>query len=182
MSTKNWYQKKRYIIPLLLVILLTIVVMTAPKSSVPTVDKQISKSMDQPKSETKTKFTLNELYTANGQSVKTTALDREVDCKYTPDKSQEFVKVNIEFENKGKKTMSYNNLYWKLMDASGDIKNPAFCSDLENKADKMKSGELAINASKKFFLVFAVPKASSPLTAIYQPNMFTGEQIQFELN
>ena len=68
------------------------------------------------------------------------------------------------------------------MDASGDIKNPAFCSDLENKADKMKSGELAVNASKKFFLVFAVPKASTPLTAIYQPNAFSGEQIQFQLN
>jgi hypothetical protein len=182
MSTSKWYQKKRYIIPLILVLLFVVIGVASPsqKKDVPTVDSQ-SAAKKETKAETKTKFKIGEAYNKSNQSITAVSAERNINCGYSPDSSQEFVKVNLELDNKSDKTMSYNSFSWKIMSGEGDITNPAYCQNEESKAGKLKSGELAVNANKKAFLVFSVPKNSTPLVAVYEANLFNKESIQFEL-
>ena len=184
-NSKHWYQQKRWIIPIIVIVLLTLIIVATPpaKNNTPVVGNQPQTNTNTTKTEDKSKFAIGETYDNSGKLTKIISVERDTKCGYSPDPSLEFVKVNIELENKSKQTMTYNGLFdWKLMDATGDSKSPAFCSELDSKAGKLNSGQLAINGKKTGYLVFSVPKNSKPLVVLYASNVLSSDSIQFNLD
>lgn len=93
---------------------------------------------------------------------------------------KEYVKVDVQVQNKSKDTQDYNTLYWKMETSDGVIDD--YMSAMMAQADDaFGSGDLAADGTKKGSIVFEIPKDDKALKLHYKPNLFTSREAVIEL-
>lgn len=98
----------------------------------------------------------------------------------TVPEGKEYVKVDVQVQNKSKDTQDYNTLYWKMETSDGVIDD--YMSAMMAQADDaFGSGDLAADGTKKGSIVFEIPKDDKVLKLHYKPNLFTSREAVIEL-
>lgn len=89
-----------------------------------------------------------------------------------------FVKVNIQIKNISNDKISYNVLYWKIEDSTGDIYSYTIMAQAD---DSLNSGDLAAGGTKNGSIVFEVPADDTKLKVHYQPSIWSDDEIIINL-
>lgn len=134
-------------------------------------------------SDTNNEFAINDVISIDGQEVSVTSVERN----YTPGSEfvkasdgKEYVKVNLQIQNKSNGSKSFNPLDWKIESSDGvidDYMNAA----LAQADDSLGSGELAANGTKKGSIVFEVPASDAGLKLHFKPDMWSDKEAIIKL-
>lgn len=116
-------------------------------------------------------------FTKDGLRTTITSVERNYQPQYaTPKDGQEFVKVNISFENVVKISRNYNAFYWKIENSNGDITDYSEAM-LAQADDSLNSGELAPGGTKTASLVFSVPADDKELKLHYNSDVLSDKDM-----
>lgn len=116
-------------------------------------------------------FKTGDVIAVDGLEVSVTSVQRNWTGELSkPKDGREYVKVNIQIDNKEKDKADYNTLNWKMEDSTGALESTAFVLGND---DSLDSGQLMKGGSKKGSIVFDVPKDDTALKLHYLPNIFT---------
>lgn len=128
-------------------------------------------------------FKVGDVISVDGQEVVISSVERnyQPESEYFAAKDgREYVKINLQIQNKSKETKDYNTLYWEIEDGNGDI-NSYMNAAFAQADDDLGSGNLAVGGTKKGSIVFEIPKDDTKLKLHYKPNLFSSKEVVIEL-
>lgn len=169
-NTKTPIYKKWWFWAIIVVIVIAIGGAGASSNNDP---KKVGEGDSSENSETseQSTFSVGDVIAVDGMEVSVTSIQRNWTGEYSkPSEGKEYVKVNLQINNKSDEKKDYNALSWKMEDSDGDINT--YSITIDNK-DALNSGELAKDGTKKGSLVFEVPKDDKNLKIHYLPTIFT---------
>lgn len=106
-----------------------------------------------------THFKVGDIIALKDIEVVVTSVDRSyaADNQYVkPNDGKEFVKVNLQIQNKSSDTVSYNTLEWKIEDSNGSLEDYT-SAVMAAASDSLNSGEIVAGGKKVGSIVFEVP-------------------------
>jgi hypothetical protein len=144
------------------------------------VDENNSSSSSSSESPEDTVFKVGDVIAYDGQEILVESVERNYTIEYSnPDEGKEYVKVNIQIENKSDERISYNSYNWELEDSTGDIQDPAIQGSMVD--DYLSHGELASGGKKSGSLIFEVPKDDTKLILYYKSSLWSDDSIEIQL-
>ena len=190
-AARKFYQKKRFILPVVLFGIIVLVnmggsddpkVVSDPGS---TTTETATAKVTEPTIKV-TEPTIKEFYAiaeavqSHGATVTVTKVVKSNGSDYdTPKSGNEYVIVSVSIENSGSSEISYNPYDFKMQNSKGQITDRAFA--MANQDTALESGSLAAGGSIKGTLIFEQPKDDKALVLKYNGNIFA-KDIQFKLN
>ena len=126
-------------------------------------------------------FKVGDIISFEGQEVVVTSVERNYSTgnKYTkPSEGKEFVKVNIQIQNKSQDKESFNALDWEIEDSDGVINDYSILGQAD---DHLGYGDLAAGGTKKGSLVFEVPAGDKGLKLHFTPNIWSSKEVVINL-
>lgn len=128
-------------------------------------------------------FTIGDIISVDGQEVSVVSVERN----YTtgnefiqPSSGKEYIKINLQIQNKSKDTKSFNALNWEIESSDGVI-DDYMKAMLAQADDSLGSGDLAAGGAKKGSIVFEVPAGDAELKVHFKPNLWSSKEVIIKL-
>ena len=186
-TPRLWYQKKRYIIPLIAVILFVVLIAVTPKPSSTSTDSSNKIADTSTKTTTptpaKTDFIVGEKIENSGKQLTVTKVDRNYSSGNqfsVPKAGKEFVRVYIELINSSSSEISFSPFDFKVQDGDGLISS--IDSSSYSLPDSLSSNSLATGGKVKGSIVFEIPKDDKTIVLTYSASFWTGQNIKVKLS
>lgn len=130
----------------------------------------------------KDSYAIGETVKYKGIEMTVTKIEKSQGTEYDkPKDGKEFVIATISIKNNANEKLSYNPLYFKMQNSSGQIEDEAFST--VNQDTALKSGDLATGGNVTGTVIFEEPVNDKGLLLQYQDNIFSKDvKIQFKLN
>ena len=129
-------------------------------------------SAKETKTDTKKTYKKGDVIELKGMRLSVTDVQKSNGTEFEKPKSgMEFVIVTVKIENKGKDTIAYNPLYFKVKNSKGQITDETFSTI--NKDTALNSGDLAANGEVTGSIIFEEPKDDKNLQLQFQDDIFT---------
>lgn len=129
----------------------------------------------------KTTFKVGDIISLDNVEVVVTGVERNyvADNQYVkPSDGKEFVKVNLQIQNKSSDAISYNTLEWKIEDGNGSLED-YMSAMMAAASDSLNSGEIVAGGKKIGSIVFETPLGDA-LKLHYKP-LWKNKEIVVEL-
>lgn len=132
-----------------------------------------TKAEDTKKSEdTKKTYKKGDTIELKGMCLTVTDVKKSAGSEFEKPKSgMEFVIVTVKIENKGKDTIAYNPLYFKVKNSKGQINQQTFTTIDQDTT--LNSGDLAKGGEVTGTIAFEEPKDDKDLQLQFQDDIFT---------
>lgn len=142
-----------------------------------------SESSKQTSSTENKEFSVGDVISIYGQEISVVSVERNYttgnDFTEAP-VGKEYVKVNLQIQNKSDETKSFNALDWEIESSDGVIDNYMNAA-LAQADDSLGSGDLATNGTKKGSIVFEVLANDPKLKIHFKHNFWTNKEILINL-
>lgn len=127
----------------------------------------------------KEEFKVGEVIAFDGKEVTVTKVTRNWTQEFNePAAGKEYVKVNVQLQNKSDKEVDFNVFDWSLQDSNGTIQDTAMAFD---DSDQLDSGKIAPGGKAEGSIIFEVPAGDEELTLRYQPSFWSDKRIEVKL-
>ena len=144
--------------------------------------KKVGTSSEEGKNSDVENFKVGDVVAFDGREVSVTSVKRNYSGGEfaTPEKGNEFVKVNVTIKNKSDEKLSYNTLDWEIEDSQGNIED-YMDAMMAQADDDLGSGDLAAGGKKKGSIVFSVPKGDKGLVLHFSPSFWSDKNVEIKL-
>lgn len=127
----------------------------------------------------KEEFKVGEVIAFDGKEVTVTKVTRNWTQEFNePAANKEYVKVNVQLQNKSDKEVDFNVFDWSLQDSNGTIQDTAMAFD---DSDQLDSGKIAPGGKAEGSIIFEVPAGDENLTLRYQPSFWSDKRVEVKL-
>ncbi len=174
--------KRAWFWVIIVIFIIGICAATSSKNNEPQKVGDSSGSSEQT-TDTNNEFTVGDVISVDGQEISILSVERN----YTPDNEfvkasdgKEYVKTNLQIQNKSTETKSFNALNWEIESSDGVI-NSYLKAALAQADDSLGSGDLAANGIKKGSIVFEVPTGDSGLKIHFKPTLWSSKEVIIKL-
>ena len=129
-------------------------------------------SAKETKTDTKKTYKKGDVIELKGMRLSVTDVQKSNGTEFEKPKSgMEFVIVTVKIENKGKDTIAYNPLYFKVKNSKGQINQQTFTTIDQDTT--LNSGDLAKGGEVTGTIAFEEPKDDKDLQLQFQDDIFT---------
>ena len=142
--------------------------------------KKVGENGDQ-SSSSQTEFKVGDIILMDNVEISVTSIVRNYSTgnQYiTPKSGKEYVKVNVNINNKSNETIPFNALNWNIEDSDGVIDSYSIFAAAD---DALNSGELAKGGKKSGSIVFEVPAGDANLKLHYKPSFLSNKEVIINL-
>ena len=168
-ALRPWYQKKRFIIPLVFAVFLLIVsiadsasdkedsVLSSERRLFP--DRADAQKGDRERN-------IGGSVKLSGYTVTVTSADFQPSISMFEEKG--YIRVSVIVENRDEEAQSYNEFVWKLQTPGGQVINPSLTTNDNN----LGAGDLLHGGKVDGAIVFEVGEEKGDFYIIYKPDLF----------
>lgn len=155
---------------------------TSSKSAQSSTSSSTTKSASDDKDKLKDSYAVGEVVKYKGIEMSVTKIEKSQGTDYDkPKDGKEFVIATVNIKNNSNDKLSYNPLYFKMQNSSGQIEDGTFST--VNQDTALKSGDLATGGNVTGTLIFEEPVNDKGLLLQYQDNVFSKDvKIQFKIS
>ncbi len=136
-----------------------------------------------PDANTNAPFAVGDVVSIDNQEISVVSVERNYstgNSYITPDEGKEYVKVNLQIQNKSDDTKSFNAFNWQMENGDGVIAGYTDAM-LAQAKDGLGSGDLAAGGTKKGSIVFEVPEGDTALKVHFKPSLFSDKEVVINL-
>lgn len=134
-------------------------------------------------SDTKKEFAVGDIISINDVEIVVTSVERNYktnNSSTTPLDGKEYIRLNVQIQNKSKETVRFSGYDWKVEDSNGVIEDMSWTASYYT-GDSLDSGELATGGTKKGSIVFEVPVGDTGLRVHYSPSIWSSKEAVIRL-